>query len=41
MYLMIGTHSDLGFAIGKLAEFCESLTLAHWNAVKHVLQIIN
>ena len=40
MYLMICTKPDLAYCIGKLSQYCESPTVAHWNAVKRVLRYV-
>eukprot|EP00171_Calliarthron_tuberculosum_P021440 IDg21440t1 len=40
MYLMVGTRSDLAFAVGKLSQHCEKPLLSHWTAVKGVLRYI-
>ena len=41
MYLMIGSRSDIAFAVGKLARFCETPKTKHWTAVKRVLRYVN
>jgi len=37
MYLMVGTRSDLAFAIGKLSLFVSCYGKEHWAAIKRVL----
>jgi len=37
MYLIIGTHLDLAFAIGKLSRFVSCYGKEHWVAIKRVL----
>ena len=41
MYLMIGTRPGISYAVGKLAQFCESPKLKHWTAVKRVLRYVS
>eukprot|EP00171_Calliarthron_tuberculosum_P016967 IDg16967t1 len=38
---MIGTRSDLAFAVGKLTQHCEKPLASHWTAVKRVLRYIS
>ena len=40
MYLMICTRPDLGFAIGRLSQYCEEPLSCHWNAVKRVYRYV-
>ncbi len=40
MYLMVGTRTDIAFAVGKLAHHSQSPLLEHWTAVKRVLRYI-
>lgn len=41
MYLIIETHPEVAFAIGKLSKFCGRSERKHWYAVKHLLQYIS
>ena len=34
---MIGTRPDIGYAVGKLSQYCEKPTKSHWSSVKRVL----
>ena len=36
IYVMICTRPDLGFAVGRLLQYCEEPLRCHWNAVKRV-----
>ena len=40
MYLMIGTRPDIGYAVGKLSQYCEKPLKSHWSSVKRVLRYI-
>ena len=40
MYLMICTRPDLGFAVGRLSQYCENPLKMHWNAVKRIYHYI-
>jgi len=40
MYLMVGTRSDLAFAIGKLSRFVSCYGKEHWAAIKRVLRYV-
>ena len=40
MYLMIGTRPDIGFAVGKLSQYCEQPLKSHWSSIKRVLRYI-
>ena len=40
MYLMIGTRPDIGYAIGKLSQYCEKPLKSHWSSIKRVLRYI-
>ena len=40
MYLMICTRPDLGFAVGRLSQYCEEPLRCHWNAVKRVYRYV-
>ena len=40
MYLMICTRPDLGFAVGRLSQYCEHPLKMHWNAVKRIYRYI-
>ena len=40
MYLMLGTHPDMAFAVGYLGRFCAALTVAHWKFAKRVLRYV-
>lgn len=41
MYLMIGTRPDIAFAINLLSRYSNEPKLAHWKAIKRVLQYVN
>lgn len=40
MYLMIGTRPDISYIVGKLSQFLERPTEAHWKAAKRVLKYL-
>ena len=40
MYLMICTRPDLGFAVGRLSQYCEEPLSRQWNAVKRVYRYV-
>lgn len=40
MYAMLGSRPDISFAVSKLARFCESPCLVHWEAVKRVIRYL-
>lgn len=40
MYLMICTRPDLGFAVGRLSQYCEKPLKSHWKAVKRVYRYV-
>ena len=40
MYLMIGTRPDIGYAVGKLSQYCEKPTKSNWSSVKRVLRYL-
>eukprot|EP00171_Calliarthron_tuberculosum_P022755 IDg22755t1 len=41
MYLALGTRPDISFAVGRLAQYCNSPLQSHWKAVKRILRYIN
>lgn len=41
MYLMIGTRPDIAFAINLLSRYSNNPKLAHWKALKRVLQYVS
>ena len=40
MYLMLGTHPDIAYAVGALSCFSAKPSHMHWEAAKHVLRYI-
>jgi hypothetical protein len=40
MYLAIGTHPDIMFTVGKLAQYNANPGPQHWQAVKHVMRYL-
>ena len=40
MNLMICTRPELGFAVGRLSQYCEEPLRCHWNAVKRVYSYV-
>jgi len=40
MYLMLGTHPDITYAIGTLSWFSAKPKLTHWEAAKRILRYI-
>lgn len=40
IYLMLGTRPDLGFSVGKLAQYSSSPTERHWKGVKRILRYV-
>jgi hypothetical protein len=40
MYLMVGTRSDIAFAVSRMAQYVESPTIIQWKAVKHIMRYI-
>jgi hypothetical protein len=37
MFIMVCTRPDIAFAVGQVAQFCQNLKKAHWNAVKRIM----
>ena len=40
MYLAIGTHPDIAYAVGKLAQYNNDPGRQHWQAVKHIFHYL-
>ena len=40
IYLMLGTRPDLGFSVGKLAQYSSAPTERHWKGVKRILRYV-
>ena len=40
MYLAVGTHPDIAFAVGKLAQFNSNPGRGHWQAVEHMFRYL-
>ena len=40
MFLMVGTHPDLAYAIGKLSQHCSDPRESYWTAVKRVFRYL-
>src|SRR6266446_1653448 len=40
MYLAIGTHPDIAFAVGLLSRFNSCPAKVHWNAIQHVFKYL-
>ena len=40
MYLMLGTHPDIAYAVGTLSRFSAKPNLSHWEAAKWILRYI-
>jgi hypothetical protein len=40
MYLAIGTHPDIVYVVGKLAEFPDCYTAVHWHAAIRVVRYL-
>ncbi|PSR71569.1 hypothetical protein PHLCEN_2v12552 [Hermanssonia centrifuga] len=41
LYLMLGTHPDISFAVTKLSQFMSNPTSEHMAAVKHIFCYLN
>eukprot|EP00171_Calliarthron_tuberculosum_P015344 IDg15344t1 len=41
MYLAVGSHPDIAFAVSRLAQFVESPTVSLWNSAKRVLRYLS
>ena len=40
MYLAIGTHPDITFAVGLLSQFNSCPAKVHWNVIQHVFKYL-
>jgi hypothetical protein len=40
MYLAIGTHPDISYAVQQLCKFLDSYGRIHWEAAKHVIRYL-
>ena len=40
MYLAVGTHPDIAFAVSTVAQFCQDPGPEHWEAVKRIYRYL-
>ena len=40
MYAALGSHPDIAFTVQQLSHRMHNFTIAHWTAVKHIIQYL-
>ena len=40
MYIAMGTHLDIAFAVQQLSQYLDCYSLTHWDAAKHVVRYL-